>query len=91
MGITTISVKSLNILRHFIVVTTVLTDGSTTVDSKTIEIGVHLKQAVIDFFIAEGEKLIFVYERFLRIYGDATEGAELSDKPQSGNLYGSDT
>ena len=30
----------------------------------------HLPQAVIDFFIAEGEQLSCVYECFLRRYGD---------------------
>lgn len=39
---------------------------------RTAEIYVHLRQAVIDFFIAEGEQLICIYECFLRRYGDAT-------------------
>jgi len=39
---------------------------------RTAEIGVHLRQAVMEFFFAEGEQLICVCECFLRRYGDAT-------------------
>jgi hypothetical protein len=52
-------------------VAAILTDVSTTVDSKTADIDVHLKQIVINLFIAEGENLICVYEHFLRMYGKA--------------------
>jgi hypothetical protein len=49
------------------------TDGSTTVDNKVAQIDMHLEeQTMIEFLVAEGEKVTCIHKYILNVYVEVT-------------------